>query len=530
MTVPAVDRPTSQADQSGTPLAEPAPTATPSRAAPPNTREASALRSRGRSSWKLRTKLIAAVLALFFLVTAATGVATVLLGRSFLNAQLDRDLRNDAGRVIEHHGGRLGGDNGFVTTTSVNATAPLLLALRDGAVATDDRGEAINRVLDERTNTVALLTPAQITLLKDAGVGMRPVTVNLGGELGSYRVIASYDPASSLTVISGIPTSQVDRVVTRLALLVASGIMLGLALVAGGGSLLIRRALEPLNRVAATAARVSTLKLASGEVALAERVAPGDTSPNTEVGQVGLALNHMLDNVEGALQARQESETRVRQFVADASHELRTPLASIRGYAELSRREREPVPPAVSHALDRVESEALRMTSLVEDLLLLARLDEGRPLERSEVDLTMLAVDAVSDAHAASPRHTWELDVPDDPVSVQGDQARLHQVLTNLLANARVHTPEGTRVVTSIRREGDMVRLVVTDNGPGIPESLQRNVFERFTRGDDSRSRAAGSTGLGLSIVAAVGQAHGGSVDVTSKPGETRFSVLLPAG
>ncbi len=254
-----------------------------------------------------------------------------------------------------------------------------------------------------------------------------------------------------------------------------------------------------------------------------------DTDPRTEVGQVGLALNTMLDNVEGALNARQASETRVRQFVADASHELRTPLASIRGYAELSRREKDPVPAGVTHALGRVESEAQRMTSLVEDLLLLARLDEGRPLDQEPVDLTMLAVDAVSDAHAASRDHEWQLDVPDEPITVVGDQARLHQVLTNLLANARVHTPAGTAVVTSLRHEGDQVRMSVTDNGPGIPESLQDKVFERFTRGDDARARSTGSTGLGLSIVSAVGAAHGGRVEVESRPGRTSFSVLLPA-
>ena len=165
---------------------------------------------------------------------------------------------------------------------------------------------------------------------------------------------------------------------------------------------------------------------------------------HTEVGQVGLAINTMLDNVESALHARQESETQVRQFVADASHELRTPLASIRGYAELTRRETDPVPPTVTHAIGRVESEALRMQELVEDLLLLARLDSGRPLEREPVDLSLLAVNAVSDAHAAAPDHTWELDLPEDPVEVPGDQARLHQILANLLANARTHTPAGT--------------------------------------------------------------------------------------
>lgn len=250
--------------------------------------------------------------------------------------------------------------------------------------------------------------------------------------------------------------------------------------------------------------------------------------PHTEVGQVGLALNSLLDNVDGALRARHESETRVRRFVADASHEMRTPLASIRGYAELSRRERDPVPESVTHALSRIESESLRMQSLVEDLLLLARLDTGRPLDREPVDLSLLVMDVTDDAHAASPDHRWELDLPPEPVEVTGDRDPLHQVVANLLANARTHTPPGTRVLTSLRREGGVVHLSVSDDGPGIPQSLQAEVFERFTRGDASRARASGSTGLGLSIVAAVARTHGGDVAIASRPGATTFTVTLP--
>ena len=254
--------------------------------------------------------------------------------------------------------------------------------------------------------------------------------------------------------IVGVSTAPVDEMQAQLLGVVVGGTAIGLVLVGVGGTVLIRRSLAPLDRVAATARRVSALKLDSGQVALAERVPAADADGHTEVGQVGLAINTMLDNVESALHARQESETQVRQFVADASHELRTPLASIRGYAELTRRETEPVPPTVTHAIGRVESEALRMQELVEDLLLLARLDSGRPLEREPVDLSLLAVNAVSDAHAAAPDHTWELDLPEDPVEVPGDQARLHQILANLLANARTHTPAGTHVVTRVRPEG----------------------------------------------------------------------------
>jgi two-component system OmpR family sensor kinase len=235
----------------------------------------------------------------------------------------------------------------------------------------------------------------------------------------------------------------------------------------------------------------------------------------------------MLDHIAAALSARQASETRVRQFVADASHELRTPLAAIRGYTELTQRmgdDRE----AVAHAMGRVASETGRMTRLVEDLLLLARLDSGRPLERDPVDLSRLALDAVSDAHVAGPDHQWELDLPDEPVVVAGDAARLHQVMTNLLANARVHTGAGTVVTTRLTTDPVHTVLQVIDNGPGIPTGLQSEIFERFARGDSSRSRKGGSTGLGLAIVAAVVKAHDGTITVNSSPGHTEFTVRLP--
>jgi two-component system, OmpR family, sensor kinase len=286
----------------------------------------------------------------------------------------------------------------------------------------------------------------------------------------------------------------------------------------------VRRELRPLERVAVTAGRVSRLPLDRGEVELAERVP--DADPRTEVGQVGTALNRMLDHVGWALESRQESETRLRQFLADASHELRTPLAAIRGYAELTRRD--PLPAETEYSLVRISSQAERMTTLVEDMLLLARLDSGRPLESADVDLTRLVVDAVSDAHATGPDHRWALQLPEDPVVVRGDASRLTQVLTNLLANARTHTPPGTTVTVSLAGDPHGARLMVADDGPGIPPDLLPHVFERFARGSSSRSRSNGSTGLGLSIVHAVVAAHEGSVTVTSVPGRTEFTVLLP--
>jgi two-component system OmpR family sensor kinase len=203
-------------------------------------------------------------------------------------------------------------------------------------------------------------------------------------------------------------------------------------------------------------------------------------------------------------------------------------LAAIRGYAELSRRVRGEVPADVTHAIGRVESEAARMTILVEDLLLLARLDSGRALVHEPVELSRLMVDAVGDAHIADQSHHFRLDLPEDPVVVPGDEQRLHQVLANLLANARTHTPAGTTVTVSLGTTADQAVLTVRDDGPGIPPALLPDIFQRFTRADTSRSRAAGSTGLGLSIVDAVVTAHHGEVSVDSRPGHTAFTVRLP--
>jgi two-component system OmpR family sensor kinase len=341
---------------------------------------------------------------------------------------------------------------------------------------------------------------------------------------GRYRLIA-HELSDGRIVITGFPIDGVYETLETTAYVEIAVSLLALLAVGLGGSALIRVTLKPLNRVAATAGRVAELPLHEGDVALAERVPAMYTDPRTEVGQVGAALNRMLGHVASAFAARQASETRLRKFIADASHELRTPLAAIRGYAELGRREGVDAEPV----LQRVETQAKRMTALVEDLLLLARLDANRPLERGPVDLSALVVESVGDAHVAGPEHRWRLDLPDEPVVVAGDAERLHQVLANLLANARTHTPPKTEVTVRIAPK-DQIELSVTDNGPGIPDELQPNIFQRFTRADTSRSRPAGSssTGLGLSIVDAVVRAHGGSVRVDSVPGHTTFTVTLP--
>ncbi|WP_374970811.1 ATP-binding protein [Terrabacter sp. BE26] len=475
-------------------------------------------------AWTLRAKLVASMLALFTVLSLATGVSTIVALDRYLVGQVDDQLRQTLSPPRPEGDGRFRPPSPEGRGRGPGNEG--LIAIIDPVV----QGEATST-----TNQTTTLTAPQLADLQSAGIGSEPKTIDLGGTIGEYRVMSGRAPVQINgvptigTVVVGLPTGPLNHTIKRMVLVAIAAVVAGIILVGLLGTWLVRRNLEPLRRVAATATRVSQTPLASGSVAIAERVDPVDTDTRTEVGQVGAAFNEMLDHVDEALRARHQSEQRVRQFVADASHELRTPLASIRGYAELSQREANVVPPTVSHAMGRIESEADRMGSLVEDLLLLARLDAGRPLEEEPVDVSMLVINAVSDAHAASPGHHWDLDLPPEPVEVTGDGARLHQVVANLLANARTHTPDGTRVTTSVRPEGEWVRVAVHDDGPGVPESLQPNVFERFARGDDARNRANGSTGLGLSIVAAVSKAHGGRVELESRPGDTTFSLLLPA-
>ena len=328
--------------------------------------------------------------------------------------------------------------------------------------------------------------------------------------------------------------SEVSDTVNRVLVWELSVALAAVLLAAAAGQTVVRRQLAPLRRVAATAAEVTRLPLSSGEVGVTARVPDELTDESTEVGQVGAALNAMLGHVEGALDARHESELRVRQFVADASHELRTPLSTILGYAELSRRTAVDEGP-MTHAMGRIQAESSRMAALVNDLLLLARLDSGRPLEVREVDVSMLLVEAVNDARVVATEHEWRLILPPEPVFVMGDRDRLQQVVTNVLANARRHTPPGTIVQVQAdltMRKGSRphgIRVRIRDNGPGFAPALVGKEFERFTRGDGSRTRASGGAGLGLSIVQAIVSAHDGTVSVDSTPGDTTVEIWLPA-
>ncbi|MFF7793759.1 ATP-binding protein [Streptomyces sp. NPDC007991] len=482
----------------------------------------------------LRSRLVVASVVLIAVVCAVIGTVTTLALRSHLYEQLNGQVA-DAGKRLsgpmkpgaDDDSGPMDRLTGFVR----GPAQPGTIAAEAGADGTVTRAflakEASSSEIGpfQRNSAVSLTGEQKAALTGVPTSGMH--TVDIPG-LGEYRVqfVPGTDAGSYYVAL---PTESVTTTINTLILVEVSVTGAGLVAAAIAGSVLIGVATRPLRRVAATATRVSELPLHSGEVNLSERVPDSETDPHTEVGRVGAALNRMLDHVHGALHARQQSETRVRQFVADASHELRTPLASIRGYAELTRRGREAVGPDTRHALGRIESEAGRMTLLVEDLLLLARLDAGRPLRFEQTDLVPLVVDTVSDARAAGQDHNWRLDLPDEPALVSADAARLQQVLVNLLGNARTHTPPGTTVTARVQRRGPWLCVDVEDDGQGIPAALLPHVFERFARGDSARSRATGSTGLGLAIVQAVASAHGGAVTVDSVPGRTVFTVHLPA-
>ena len=492
---------------------------------------------RPRTRHSLRARLVVAVMLLLATVCAVVGLATAIALRHFMLNQLDDDLVSAGGRFVAiQNGAGPGGPNhpadrgghGADADVGADFLGPAQAPRTVGATIV--AGQVTDAVVTDRGGSVRQVPAESLATLAAVPTNGHPVSEDLG-DLGTYRLLASVD-GSGTVLVTGLPQADVDHL-TQL-LVVAESIVVVLALTGAGvaGAIAVRRELRPLEQVAETAGRVSALQLDSGEVELLERVPAAHTDPGTEVGQVGAALNRMLDNVAAALDARHASEVQLRQFVADASHELRTPLAAIRGYAELTARDRT-LPPTVAHSLSRITSQAERMSTLVEDLLLLARLDAGRPLERAPVDLTRLVLDAVSDAGAAGPGHRWRLDLPPEPVVVLGDTLRLTQVVTNLLANARTHTPAGTEVTVGLRTPTDpadrAVLVTVSDTGPGIPPALAAHVFERFARGDGSRSRDRGSTGLGLAIVQAVVDAHGGTVTVASRPGRTTFTVRLPA-
>lgn len=375
------------------------------------------------------------------------------------------------------------------------------------------------------------VSSSAIATLREVPADGRPYTVNVDGE-GDYRVVVTNDGGH--TVVTGQSTDDVEETISRLVGL-AGGIALIGVLGAGIAALfLVRRQLSPLHQIAATAQSVATMPLSSGAVDDIPRVPGSLTDPGTEVGQVGAAFNAMLGHVEQSLTDRHDSEQQVRQFLADASHELRTPLTTIQGYAELTRRPDMASLESLQRAMGKVQVESARMATLVEDMMLLARLDAGRPLEAIELDVGHLVLEAVNDARVVDRDRRYQVRLPDTPVLLIADQHRLHQVVSNLLGNARRHTPAGTTISVAAHADAHGVELTVHDDGPGLPESLRGREFERFTRGDTSRTRDGNGVGehagagLGLSIVRAIVSAHGGDVTVVSRAGDTTFTIKLP--
>ena len=438
-----------------------------------------------RGPWRLQTKLIVLVFSLVSLILVVVALATGAALRTVMVENLDAQVSQAASR----------------TKPSPALTAAQTLAARPyepGTLLITQNLAGYSGAYVADDGTIVSLTDTQLTGISARDIDQKGWATLTIDDLGEFRVKA--DQIHGGLIAMGMPTSELTSVLGRIATSVALITLAGLLVLAVAIGFVIRRSLAPLRAVAATAARVAALPLAEGAVSISERVPVAQADERTETGRVGAALNTLLDHIDDSLAARQRNEERMRSFVADASHELRTPLASIRGYSELSLRalaQGTDAAGTTAESLERIQAQSLRMTRLVEDLLLLARLDEGAELVFGTVDLTRLAIDAVADARAAGQDHAWVLELGDEPIVVAGDATRLQQVAANLLANARVHTPAGTSVTTSLVAEDGQAVLRVHDTGPGIDPAVADELFERFARADRSRTRRWRGTGVG---------------------------------
>ena len=455
----------------------------------------------------LRTRLVAIVGTLVGAALIMTSLATAYLMRSDLMDGVDAELRSVARPVASQALADLNSrESAFPSNYAFELQSQIGVVTRlpTGVTATPD--------LPDLSTTSPLVTSGE------------PFTV--GSESGplKWRFVAGRVTGANATFAVGIPLSTVNHTVTRL--LVTTGVIGTIALI---GSLVlawyaVRRAFRPLTRIEDTAAAIAT-----GDLTQRIPVRQADD----EVTSLSRSLNVMLTRIESSFAVREASEERMRQFVADASHELRTPLATVRGYAELYRQGAVPDSAAVGQAMERIEAESTRMSGLVEDLLTLARIDDAPAVEKTQVDLTVLAADAVADARVRAPERRISLlglDGPVAPTVVRGTESRLRQVVTNLVANALRHTPDGTPVEVAVGHDADGVALEVRDHGPGVPDEVATKVFERFYRADPSRGRTGGGgSGLGLAIVAAIVSQHHGRVGVAPTPGGgATFVVRLP--
>ena len=454
------------------------------------------------SRLSLRTRLLVGVIALAAVGLVAADVATYSELRSFLVSRTDTTLQ-------EEHEAFDGGGGRPPTGVYSEVRAPNgSTVLGDGLRVTLFRGQSTPPI-PELPQTIHV--PAQPNEGPDR-VSYFTVGSRDSGE--HYRVRAAVEPAlNGAMLITAESLHDVNSTLHRLFLVEVLVTLAVLAALAALGLWIVRLGLRPLREIEQTAEAIT-----AGD--LSRRVEYAD--PQTEVGRVGSALNTMLDRIEA-------SDRRLRRFIADASHELRTPLAAVRAYAELFDRGAAARPADLERSMSGITRESERMSLLVDDLLLLARLDEGRPLEQKPVDLAAVVGEAVDAARVVEPDRPIELAV--EPATVTGDGARLHQVLDNLLANARTHTPAGTPVSVELRQVDGRAELSVADHGPGLTEEQAARVFERFYRTDSSRARASGGAGLGLSIVAAVAEAHGGTAEARPTPGGgATFVIALPLG
>lgn len=474
----------------------------------------------------LTARLVATSLILMALAIVAFGAATTVALRGYLMNQLDAEVVGTLARATRP---RLAPPGMTPGMPPMDGRPVFVRGQGIGTLTAvfPDRGEESGTVLDATDAGLpeeARVRPSELQALRRVPTDGRPRTVDLRGP-GEYRAAAK--DLGDAVVVAGLPQARVNDVIGSVIGWEATLGLLTLAIAGAVGSVVVRRNLAELHAVAATAHEVARLPLAEGAVDLAPRVPNPDV--RTEVGQVGAALNSLLAHVEEALGARHRSELQVRQFVADASHELRTPLSTIRGYADLASERPDDVD-GMRAALAKVTGEAERMSSLVEDLLLLAQLDAGRPLAAEPVDLSRITVETVADARVLAPDHQWLLDVAEDPVEVVGDEVRLRQVVRNLVTNARVHTPAGTTVTVRVSTATNTgphagARLVVADDGPGFDDP--DSAVERFSRGDPARTAGTDSVGLGLAIVDSIVRAHGGTVRIESQPGGSRVVVTL---
>ncbi|WP_022882032.1 sensor histidine kinase [Gryllotalpicola ginsengisoli] len=484
----------------------------------------------------LRWRIVLIASALVAASSIVIGGITLLALHGYLVGQVD-DLLTAASNRTERDTGQLphapeGSTPAPHPPTSEFVGVPGQSA-RTVVAVVDSDGEFIVSGFVDEDGTRHALSQAAKQALAALRPGAQPQTVDLGGKLGPYRA-ASVTDVDGDTVITALPLGSAYTILWRLAWVIGAVVVASAVVAAVAGAVVIGRALRPLRRVAATAASVTDVQLDRGDVRLDARVEEADLDSTEEVGQVGHALNALLEHVGDALAVRQASEQTMRRFVADASHELRTPLATVRAYAQLSAREHPELPDDLERNIARIDRESVRMGELVDQLLLLARLDAGAAAgvtqpARDEVNLSLVVAEAAGDARLAASDHSWSLDLDAEPVVVRGDESQLRRLVRNLLTNASTHTPPGTSVRVGLRAASGACTLTVADDGPGVPAELQPTVFERFARGDSARNRDGGSTGLGLAIVKAIAEAHGGSVALESAPGRTVFTVTLPA-